>query len=235
MKWLGLLIYRLSSGQWPDLKAVHSTYHRLTDGLPTWVEQSKDTCSWSTSSFPTFIYSGSIISFLSLSIIFIFLCPHIFIFIYTVHAGCLYVTDTLSTPTITELPLMECQDLLIPIACVARIHLGLVKVPSERLHNFNPDNFILCADSKTCVVKRTWSYVSTHTSSSPCLPSCYSAAFQNFNHWTISAISERRWELRKVMRKLSLTLQNNLETLMATHGPQKLIGCFIILNIWSKN
>ena len=39
-----------------DLKAVHSTYHRLTDGLPTWVEQSKDTCSWST--FPTIIYLG---------------------------------------------------------------------------------------------------------------------------------------------------------------------------------
>ena len=43
-----------------------------------------------------------------------FLCPHIFIFIYTVHAGCLYVTDTLSTPTITEPPSVECQDLLIP-------------------------------------------------------------------------------------------------------------------------
>ena len=51
MKWL--LLYRLSSGKWPDLKAVHSTYHRLTDGLPTWVKQSKDTCSWSTFSFLT--------------------------------------------------------------------------------------------------------------------------------------------------------------------------------------
>ena len=30
--------------------------------------------------------------FLPLSFIFFFLCPHIFIFIYTVHAGCLYVT-----------------------------------------------------------------------------------------------------------------------------------------------
>ena len=73
MKWL--LIYRLSSGQWPDLKSVHSTYHRLTDGLPTWVEQSKDTCSWSTSSFPIIIYSGSIISFLFLSFIFFFPLP----------------------------------------------------------------------------------------------------------------------------------------------------------------
>ena len=98
MKWL--LIYRLSSGQWPDLKAVHSTYHRLTDGLPTWVEQSKDTCSWSSSSFPTIIYSGlnHFFSFFVIHISF-FLWPHTFIFIYTVHAGCLYVTDTLSTQT----------------------------------------------------------------------------------------------------------------------------------------
>ena len=95
-------VYRLSSGQWPDLEAVHSTYHRLTAGLPTWVEQSKDTCSWSNSSFPTIVYSGSIISYLSLSFIFIFLCQHIFIFIYTVHAGCLYVADTLSTATIAD-------------------------------------------------------------------------------------------------------------------------------------
>ena len=29
-----------------------------------------------------------------------FLCPHIFIFIYMVHASCLYVTDTLSSSTI---------------------------------------------------------------------------------------------------------------------------------------
>ena len=33
MKWL--LTNRLQSGQRPDLKAVHGTYHRLTDGLPT--------------------------------------------------------------------------------------------------------------------------------------------------------------------------------------------------------
>ena len=97
MKWL--LIYRLSSGQWPDLKAVHSTYQRLTDGLHTWVEQSKDTYSWSTSSFPSMIYSGLNHLFYFFVIHILFLCPHIFIFIYTVHAGCLYVTDTLSTST----------------------------------------------------------------------------------------------------------------------------------------
>ena len=132
MKWL--LIYRLSSGQWPDLKAVYSTYHRLTDGLPTWVEQSKDTYSWSTSSFPTIIYSGSIISFFLCHSYSLFLCPHIFIFIYTVHAGCLYVTDTLSTPTITEPPSVECQDLLIPcqIECMCGQNRPQFIVPSER-------------------------------------------------------------------------------------------------------
>ena len=76
---------------------------------------SKDTYSWSTCSFQTIIYSGTFISFLSLSsILFFFHCPHIFIFIFTVCAGYLYVTDTLSTPTITEPPSVECQDLLIP-------------------------------------------------------------------------------------------------------------------------
>ena len=43
MKWL--LVYRLSLGQWTNLKAVHSTNHRLSDGLPTWVEQYKETYS----------------------------------------------------------------------------------------------------------------------------------------------------------------------------------------------
>ena len=31
-----------------------------------------------------------------------------------VHAGYLFVSDALSTPTITEPPSLECQDLLIP-------------------------------------------------------------------------------------------------------------------------
>ena len=34
--------YHLLSGHWPDFKTIYSTYHRLTNGLPTWVEQSKD-------------------------------------------------------------------------------------------------------------------------------------------------------------------------------------------------
>ena len=51
-----------------------------------------------------------------------------------VHAGYLFVTDTLSTPTITEPPSIKCQDLLIQTrwnACVARIDLGLKSHPSD--------------------------------------------------------------------------------------------------------
>ena len=66
-----------------------------------------------------------------------FLCPHIFIFIYTVHAGCLYVTGTLSTPTIMEPPSVECQDLLIPCQneCMCSQNRPRFIVPSERLSN----------------------------------------------------------------------------------------------------
>ena len=40
-------------------------------------------------------------------------CLHVLIFIFTVRAGYLYVTDTLSTPTIMEPLSVECQDLFI--------------------------------------------------------------------------------------------------------------------------
>ena len=56
------------------------TFHISTNGLPTWVEQSKDTYSWSTSSFPTIIYSATFISFLTLSSIFFFPLPTYFHF-----------------------------------------------------------------------------------------------------------------------------------------------------------
>ena len=136
-KWL--LIYRLSSGQLPDLKAVHSTYHRLTDGLPTWVEQSKDTCMFMVNvlfSHHHLFVLNHFFSFHVINILF-FLCPHIFIFIYTLHAGCVYVTDTLLTPTITEPPSVECQDLLIPcqIECMCGQNRPRFIVPSERLSN----------------------------------------------------------------------------------------------------
>ena len=72
-----LIFYYLAS-YWPDLKAVYSTYHRLTSWLPTWVEQSKVTYSLSTSFFPTILYSDTFISFLSLSSIFFFSIAHIF-------------------------------------------------------------------------------------------------------------------------------------------------------------
>ena len=65
----------------------------------------------------------------------IFPCPLLFLLpIYALNAGYLLVTDTLSTPTITEPPSVECQDLLIPTrsnACVARIDLGFKSNPND--------------------------------------------------------------------------------------------------------
>ena len=51
-----------------------------------------------------------------------------------VHARYLFVTDTLLTPTITEPPSVECQELLTPTrsnACVARIDLGPIRTQKE--------------------------------------------------------------------------------------------------------
>ena len=54
----------------------------------------KDTHSRSTSSFPIINYLGTFMSFLSLSSIFFFFhCPHIFIFVFTVRTGYLYVIE----------------------------------------------------------------------------------------------------------------------------------------------
>ena len=65
---------------------------------------------------------------------FIFPCSLLFLTIYTLHAGYLCVTDTLSTPSNMEPPSEECQDLLIPTrsnACVARIDLSLTSHPND--------------------------------------------------------------------------------------------------------
>ena len=43
-----------------------------------------------------------------------FSLPNFIPAIYALHAGYLFETDTLSTPTISEAPSVECQDLLIP-------------------------------------------------------------------------------------------------------------------------
>ena len=59
------------------------------------------------------------------------------IFIFTVHAGYLYVTDTLSTQSITESLSVECQDLsiLCEIECMCGQKRLQFIVPSERLSN----------------------------------------------------------------------------------------------------
>ena len=77
-----------------------------SDELPTWVEQSHDLMIRSTVYFLIVTYSGTFLSFNHLSNC-IFLCLLFFLAIYALHAGYLFVTDTLSTPTISEPPRRE--------------------------------------------------------------------------------------------------------------------------------
>ena len=116
-----------------SLSGSHTNRRFTADELPTWVEQSQDLMLRSTVSFLIVTYSGAFLSFNHHSNC-IFPCPLLFLAIYALHAGYLFVTDTLSTPTITEPPSVECQDLLIPTrlnACVARIDLGLKSHPND--------------------------------------------------------------------------------------------------------
>ena len=120
----------------PNIRLIsgsHTNRRFTADELPTWVEQSQDLMLRSTVSFLIVTYSGSFLFFNQFSNC-IFPCPILFLAIYALHAGYLFVTDTLSTPTITEPPSVECQDLLIPTrsnACVARIDLGLKSHPND--------------------------------------------------------------------------------------------------------
>ena len=132
MKWTLIL---------PNIRMINLISKRFTnnqrftsDELPTWVEQSQNLMLRSTVSFLNVTYSGTFLSFNHLSN-YIYPCPLLFLVIYPLHAGYLFVTDTLNT--ISEPPSVECQDLLIPTrsnTCVARIDLGS-QVPSERLSN----------------------------------------------------------------------------------------------------
>ena len=95
--------------------------------------QSQDLMLRSTVSFLIVTYSGTFLSLNHLSNCF-FPCPLLFLAIYALRAGYLFVTDTLSTSTITEPPSVKCQHLLIPTrssACVARIDLGLKSNPND--------------------------------------------------------------------------------------------------------
>ena len=96
-----------------SLSGSHTNRRFTADELPTWVEQSQDLMLRSTVSFLIVTYLGAFLSFNHLSNC-IFPCPLLFLAIYALHAWYLFVTDTLSTPTITEPPSVECQDLLIP-------------------------------------------------------------------------------------------------------------------------
>ena len=116
-----------------SLSGSHTNRRFTADELPTWVEQIQNLMLRSTVSFLIITYSGSFLSFNHLSNC-IFPCPLLFLALYALHAGNLFETDTLSTPTITEPSSVECQDLLIPTrsnACVARIDLGLKSHPND--------------------------------------------------------------------------------------------------------
>ena len=93
MKWT--LIYRLISG-WStrSLSGSHINRRFTADKLPTWVEQSQDLMLRSTVSFVIVTYLGTFLSFNHLSNC-IFPCPLLFLAIYALHAGYLFVTDTL--------------------------------------------------------------------------------------------------------------------------------------------
>ena len=109
------LLYRLINTSFinPISNRFTSNRRYTSDELSTWVEQSQDLMRRSTVSFLIVTYLGTFLSLNHLSNC-IFPCPLLFFYIYALHAGYLFVTDTLSTPTITETPWVECQDLLIP-------------------------------------------------------------------------------------------------------------------------
>ena len=85
---------------------------------------------------PSFIRTLSYLFFFIIHFLF-FHCSHIFIFIFTVGAGYLYIIDTLSTPTVTDPPSVECQDLLslCQIECLCGQNRPWFIVPSKRLKN----------------------------------------------------------------------------------------------------
>ena len=117
----------------PISKQFTTNRRFTTDELPTWVEQIQDLMLRSTVFFLIVTFLGTFSSFHHRSNC-IFPCPLLFLAIYALHAGYLYVTDTLSTTTILETRSVECQDLLIPTrsnASVARIDLGLKSHPNN--------------------------------------------------------------------------------------------------------
>ena len=93
MKWL--LIHRFSS----VTRSKSGLIEKMTQpsiGLPTWVEQIKDRCTWSTSSIPTigqYLFGLNHLYFFLYHSLYI--SQHLFIFNFTVCADYLFVTATL--------------------------------------------------------------------------------------------------------------------------------------------
>ena len=99
----------------PISKRFTNNRRFISEELPTWVEQSQDLMLRSTISFFIVTYSGTVLSLNHISNC-IFPCPLLFLDIYALHAGYLFVTDTFSTSTVTVPPLGESQDLLFPFS-----------------------------------------------------------------------------------------------------------------------
>ena len=125
MKWTHIL---------PNIRSINliskpfKTNRRFTsDELPTWVEQSQYLMQRLTVYFLIITYSDPFLYFDHLSSCIFVLPTFISSHLRFVHVGFLFVTDSLSTSTITEPPSAECQERLIPTrskSCVARIDLG---------------------------------------------------------------------------------------------------------------
>ena len=100
------------------------------DYLPTWVDQSQDLMLRSTVSFPIITYSRSFSVFQSS-----------FRLHLVAHSPFLLVIcfdDAISTLTITEPSLLECEDFLIPTrsnACVARKYFSFKSQQKDRENN----------------------------------------------------------------------------------------------------
>ena len=96
-----------------------------SDELSIWAEQSQDLMLRSTVSFLIITHSSTFLSSFKLHFSLPTSSPH---HLRNVHAGYLFVTDTLPISTIMEPPSVECQDFLIPTrsnSYSARINLRL--------------------------------------------------------------------------------------------------------------
>ena len=116
----------------PISKRFTNNWRYISNELPSWVEPSQDLMLRSTVSFLIVTYSDTFLSFNHLSNCF-FPCPLLFLAIYALHAGYLFVTDTnYYGTTFGGVPGSFNSD---QIECMCSQNRPRFKVPSERLNN----------------------------------------------------------------------------------------------------